>query len=1276
MSGLLSRWFPVAVAFSAALTRALAGQGAGAALYAVSNSAFIENPAGSESVVTIDDTSGLISSLQTAINNARSANPNAILVIHLLSGATYSVTNAGLVLGSRECLVAAGATIRAASASVTVPLITVSSGSTNVSIAGGTLDGNGANVNGIYVPAADRVNIDAVTVRNCGLDCILLKGNGNSTYDNELTVTRCDASGSPAHAGISIQNATQAVCVDNRCYNSLVGIYLTCAWGNVGNNNCWSNTTGIDIAGGNDNVVANNTCTNNSTGIHAGGSNHMIVSNSTGNNSTAGINSNGSNNTFIDNVFTAGNTSDFTSAGSGNRVVAYRIPLNAPGQNYFYPPLIDDQHTETIVNGMGRTDLTIGSTTIASVQSQYDAARAANPTNVIVLHLNGTFTVGASPLLLSSNTCVLLTGTIQINGSTTASSAISDNSSPARVSISGGIIDGGNLTGNNGIQFSSSSMLQVDGMTLRNFGPANPRTGGSDVIHLDHGSTPDIVTRCTVNGGSARGIWLQLSGVKSLISDNDVSNVNQDGVDCDSSTSGSVVKFNNCHDLVRYGVFFEQSAAHNLALGNICARTGRGINVYNNDADPRAPTQYNTSACNLVDSNNNGMRNGSIGNTNTLSSHNFAFNNVIINSGNIGIEGDPDGVENYYSQNYLSGNGTAITLSGSETFFNPPDVAANLPAGDNLRWASTASTAWNTNLANWLNLSNSLPDVFQSGDSVLFDDTAGLVSSVTLDLSVWPTTVVNNSSTRNYTISGTGAIGGTASLLKQGASTLTVNIANDFSGTVTILGGTLKAGSTGALGSASGATIINGGTLDVNGLNFTAEPVTASGAGGGGQGAVVNTGPSQTSALRNVTLAGDTTFGGTGRWDIRAASTSSTNGCSLVTLGQPFKLTKVGTNQFSLVAVSVDLALGDIDVKEGVFAVQTATSQLGNSGRTITVFPGATLNLWNLSVPLNKRIVLSNNATIWNESGNSTVVGPVALTNGISMFNVSGTSLTVSNNVISGPGGLTKTGAGILNLRGVNTYTGSTVISAGALALVGSGSIDNSLAITINNGTTLDASGRSDSQLTLAAGQALGGKGLLKGNAAIGNGAKLAPGDSIGTLTFSSNLMLNAGSTTVMEVSKAPLTNDILQVSNVLTYGGTLVVTNISATPLAAGDNFKLFNAGSYTGAFTNFVPAIPALNLAWSPVGLVTGALSVVSSPTPPPCFVGIAIGGNNLVLSGTNGVPGWLYQVLSTTNVALPLSQWTVMATNRFDDNGNFTFTNSPGINMAQQYFLLRMQ
>src|SRR5262249_50568179 len=449
---------------------AFAQQGAVRMLYTVPNTTFIEQPAG-ESVVTINDTSGSISTLQTAINNARSANPDKVIVIHLKRGATYTVSTAGIVLGSHECLVAEGALIRAANSSVTASLITISSGATKVSVAGGTLDGLGANINGIDAPAASRVNIDKVVLKNFGRDAIFLNGNGNSSFDNEMTVTRSEVSGSLA-AGIRVENSTQATILDNNCHDNEAGIRLFSAWANIANNTCHHNTIGIDVDGGNDNVIANNTCGNNGTGINAGGTNGMIVSNSMGNNSAAGLNSSGNGNTFIDNLFTAGNATNFISGGSSNNIIAYKSAVSVPGQNYFFPPLIDNQHTNpTVVNGMGRTDLTITSTSIDNVQSQYNAARSANPNNVIVLHLNGTFTVSANPLRLSSNTSVLLNGTIQINSSTTAKSAISASASgQTRISISGGTIDGGNLNGHTGVCIDGGSMIWVDRMTIQNLG--------------------------------------------------------------------------------------------------------------------------------------------------------------------------------------------------------------------------------------------------------------------------------------------------------------------------------------------------------------------------------------------------------------------------------------------------------------------------------------------------------------------------------------------------------------------------------------------------------------------------------------------------------------------------------------------------------------------------------------------------------------------------------------------------------------------------------------
>ena len=206
---------------------AFAGQGAVRMLYTVPNNNFIETPTGDSGVVTINDVSSSIATLQSSINSARSANPASIIVINLKGGAAYSVSSASLTLGSQECLVGAGAIIRATNSAVTVPLIQITSGSTNVSVSGGTLDGRGATINGITGSSLARVNIDHVIVQNCGLDCIFLKGNGNTTFDNEMTVTRCDCSRSPAHAGISIQSATQAVCLDNNCHDNLDGIYLT-----------------------------------------------------------------------------------------------------------------------------------------------------------------------------------------------------------------------------------------------------------------------------------------------------------------------------------------------------------------------------------------------------------------------------------------------------------------------------------------------------------------------------------------------------------------------------------------------------------------------------------------------------------------------------------------------------------------------------------------------------------------------------------------------------------------------------------------------------------------------------------------------------------------------------------------------------------------------------------------------------------------------------------------------------------------------------------------
>jgi hypothetical protein len=58
-------------------------------------------------------------------------------------------------------------------------------------------------------------------------------------------------------------------------------------------------------------------------------------------------------------------------------------------------------------------------------------------------------------------------------------------------------------------------------------------------------------------------------------------------------------------------------------------------------------------------------------------------------------------------------------------------------------------------------------------------------------------------------------------------------------------------------------------------------------------------------------------------------------------------------------------------------------------------------------------------------------------------------------------------------------------------------------------------------------------------------------------------------------------------------------------------------------------------------------------------------------IILRGSNGVPNGQYVVLSTTNAALPQTQWTPLATNTFGPTGLFDCTNTVPDTDWQRYF-----
>jgi len=82
------------------------------------------------------------------------------------------------------------------------------------------------------------------------------------------------------------------------------------------------------------------------------------------------------------------------------------------------------------------------------------------------------------------------------------------------------------------------------------------------------------------------------------------------------------------------------------------------------------------------------------------------------------------------------------------------------------------------------------------------------------------------------------------------------------------------------------------------------------------------------------------------------------------------------------------------------------------------------------------------------------------------------------------------------------------------------------------------------------------------------------------------------------------------------------------------------------------------------------------ILSPVNPPVIGAITLSGSNVALSGAGGVSGAYYYVLASTNLSLPLSQWTSIATNAFDSDGSFNFTNVADLGGWQRFFLLKLE
>ena len=178
---------------------------------------------------------------------------------------------------------------------------------------------------------------------------------------------------------------------------------------------------------------------------------------------------------------------------------------------------------------------------------------------------------------------------------------------------------------------------------------------------------------------------------------------------------------------------------------------------------------------------------------------------------------------------------------------------------------------------------------------------------------------------------------------------------------------------------------------------------------------------------------------------------------------------------------------------------------------------------------------------------NSSYSGTISAGSGLT-----GNLLTVDNDLaftlsdnISGAIGLTKTGDGVLEVTGIQGYTGDTTVSAGTLKL---------------NATA------ASSDVTIASGGTLGGSGTTGD---IVNSGTIAPGNSIGTLNVTGDVTLNNSSKLDIEIGKAGSSDKIIA-TGALTVDGSLKIIPDRTIAYNAVETYEILDGASRTGTFDN----------------------------------------------------------------------------------------------------------
>jgi len=145
---------------------------------------------------------------------------------------------------------------------------------------------------------------------------------------------------------------------------------------------------------------------------------------------------------------------------------------------------------------------------------------------------------------------------------------------------------------------------------------------------------------------------------------------------------------------------------------------------------------------------------------------------------------------------------------------------------------------------------------------------------------------------------------------------------------------------------------------------------------------------------------------------------------------------------------------------------------------------------------------------------------------------------------------------------------------------------------------------------------------------------------------------------------------DFVVLDSQYVYQGGDLVMQFTHTGSNSTNTTFLDAATSAVPGYGSLFRAISANSFAATSGSAASVTIVEIITATPPITQT-IARNGNQIIINGTGGKAGTTYWILTTTNVALPIAQWTPIVTNQFSAGGGFSYANVIQPNTPAQFF-----